>query len=72
MTRRLVRRPTVRTRIWWAAVSAPSALPVLFASKPKAAVGKFREESLVRVRVEALHPAERVLKLPRETARRTR
>lgn len=64
MTRRLVRTPTLRTRIWWAAVSSPSALPVLFATKPKAAVGKFRDEQLVRVRVEALHPAERVLKLP--------
>lgn len=55
---------TLRTRRWWAIVNDAYDLPVIYATKAQALADCDSDEYLVEVRVEAVHPHERELKLP--------
>lgn len=59
----------VRTRAWWALVRGPGQLPVLFVSREDAEDNRDPDEHIVHVRVEAVNPKQRALKLP--TTRRS-
>jgi hypothetical protein len=54
----------LRTKTWWAVVTHPAALPVLLPSRAAARHSRLPGEHVVPVKVTAVDPRQRALKLP--------
>jgi hypothetical protein len=63
---------TLRTRRWWALVNDAYDLPVIYATKQQALDDRDPDEHLVEVRIEAVHPKDREMKLPKRPRKAVR